>query len=123
MPKGKVTAKTLQKEEAKARLREMIIARLEPILEAGMDSATGIKHFMLRDPDTGQFRRLTDPAEIEAALNAPGAAEGSTYWIYVKDPSVQAMADLLNRAIGKPVEEVQAEVKGGLTIRWKAREE
>ena len=48
--------------------------------------------------------RLT-PEQIEQALNATGAEEGKTYWIHTKDPDVQAAADLLNRAIGKAVEE------------------
>ena len=54
--------------------------------------------------------RLTEQEQIEAALNAEGAKEGKTFWIHTKDPDVQAAADLLNRAIGKPVEEIQMEV-------------
>ena len=65
---------------------------------------------MLRDPETGQWVRLTEQEQIEAALNAEGAEEGKTFWIHTKDPDVQAAADLLNRAIGKPVEEIQMEV-------------
>jgi len=40
-------------------------------------------------------------------LNAENASEGSTYWIFSKDPNVQAFTDLLNRAIDKPSEQVQ----------------
>jgi len=29
------------------------------------------------------------------------------YWIWTKDPSVQAFTDLMNRALGKPSEQVQ----------------
>ena len=112
VPKGYIQAKTIQKEEAKAILRERVIARLLPIVDATIDSATGIRHFMLRNPEDGTFKRLTDAAEIDAALAHPDAKEGSSFWIYVKDPQTPAAADLLNRAIGKPVEEVQVEHSG-----------
>lgn len=123
MPKGTVTVATREKQAAKEILKERVMARLIPIIDAGIDSATGIKHFMLRNPDDGTFKRLTNAEEIDAALAHPDAKEGSSFWIYVKDPQTPAMSDLLNRAIGKPIEEVQAEVKGGLTIRWKDRED
>lgn len=123
MQKGYVYPETIQKEEAKAALRDMVIASLQPILRGLIGKAIGINHMMLRDETTGQWIRLTEQDQIEKALNAPGAEEGKTFWIHTKDPDVQAAADLLNRAIGKPTEEIQAEVKGGLTIRWKAREE
>lgn len=117
MPKGYKTAKVISKEEAKDLLRDMVIAELRPIVRATIKAATGIDHFMLRDPLTGQFKRLTDPDEIEAALNHPDAEEGSTYWIYTKDPNTQAAADLFNRVIGKPIEEVK--VEGAISVvRW-----
>ena len=75
----------------------------------------------LRDQSTGQFKRITDPDEIETALNAPNASEGSTYWIFSKDPNVQAFTDLfLNRALDKPAEHVQvAGAEGGaIQIQW-----
>jgi hypothetical protein len=75
--------------------------------ENGDTPALGVQHFFLRDPSTGQFKRITDPDEIEAALNAENAGEGSTYWIFSKDPNVQAFTDLLNRAFDKPAEHVQ----------------
>lgn len=90
MPKGTVTARTLEKQAAKEILRDRVIARLLPIVDATIDSATGIKHFMLRDPIDGTFKRLTDPEQIDAALAHPDAKEGSSFWIYVKDPQTPA---------------------------------
>lgn len=110
MPKGTILQKTIAKEEAKAALRQIVLEELRPLVRAQIDSARGIAHFMLRDPENGQFKRLTEPTEIEQALNAPGAAEGSTYWIYVKDPQTPAFVTLMDRAIGKPVEEIAATV-------------
>lgn len=110
MQKGYVYPETIQKEQAKAVMRDLILAELRPIVRAGIRAATGVDHFMLRNEETGEFRRLTDPAEIEAALNHPGAKEGSTFWIHSKDPNIPALVTLLDRAIGKPVEEVQMEI-------------
>ncbi len=105
-PRGP-TRNTLDKIAAREYVRNRVMDELDPLLEAQFDNAKGISHFMLRDPETGQFKRLTDPAEIVAALNAPGAGEGSTYYIYAKDPSIQAFTDLMNRALDKPKEQKQ----------------
>jgi hypothetical protein len=102
-----VTAATLSKAQAREEVRTQVQERLHDLVAAQIDNALGIAHFMLRDTDTGQFRRVTNPADIEAALNAPGAAEGSSFWIYEKDPSIAAFTDLMNRALDKPREQVQ----------------
>lgn len=108
--KGTILPKTLLKLEGKARLRELVLSELDPIVRGLIAKAKGVNHMMLRDPETGQWVRLTEQEQIEAALNAEGAEQGTTFWIHTKDPDVQAAADLLNRAIGKPVEEIQMEV-------------
>ena len=105
IPKGTILPKTLQKLEGKALLREMVLAELGPIVRAVVAKAKGINHMMLRDETTGQWIRLTEQEQIEKALNAPGAAEGKTFWIHTKDPDIPAAVTLLDRAIGKPVEE------------------
>lgn len=111
-PKGYIFPKTLAKQEGKDRLRELVLARLDPIVQGLIGKATGINHMMLRDIESGQWKRLETPEEITAALNAPDAEKDRTYWIHTKDPDVPAATDLLNRAIGKPVEEVQVEHSG-----------
>lgn len=121
MPKGYVYPQTLQKEEGKALLREMVLSELRPIVRGLIGKATGINHMMLRDENNGQWIRLTEPEQIEQALNAKGAEEGKTYWIHTKDPDVQAAADILNRAIGKPVEELQVEGNVKTVIEWASK--
>src|SRR5262249_40934899 len=96
-------AKTIAKEQARECAREIITRELEPLIMAQIENAKGVSHFFLRDPATKQFS-ITDPDEIERALNA--GEEGSYYWIFTKDPSVQAFTDLMNRALGKPAEQV-----------------
>lgn len=116
--KGTILPKTLLKLEGKARLRELVLAELDPIVRGLIAKAKGVNHMMLRDPETGQWVRLTEQEQIEAALNAEGAEEGKTFWIHTKDPDVQAAADLLNRAIGKPIEEVSLEGNIKTVFSW-----
>jgi hypothetical protein len=102
--KGQIYAKTIAKEEAKAILRDMVLSELRPLVRGLIKKAQGVDHMMLRD-ENGQWKRMETEFEIAAALNAEGAAEGSTYWIHTKDPDVAAAKDILDRAIGKPIEE------------------
>lgn len=78
--------------------------------------AQGIAHMFLRQKD-GTFKRTDKPTEIEAALNS---GDENSYYIFTKDPSVQAFTDLMNRALDKPKEqaqEVDLKHDGTLTIR------
>jgi hypothetical protein len=63
----------------------------DPVV-AAIDHAIGIRHFFLRNQESGQWERLTDPDQMTEALN-----KGHGFWIYTKDPSVQAFTDLMNR--------------------------
>lgn len=95
------------------------MADLDPMLSAQIASAKGISHFFLRDPKTKQFIRIEDPKRIQAALNAGEA--GSFYWIFTKDPSIQAFTDLMNRTFDKPKEHVEVTGADGgpVVYRWK----
>ena len=116
-PKGYKAPATRDKEAARELARALILQSLEPLIAAQIANAKGISHFMLRDPKTGKFERLTDPDQITAALNADGAEEGSSYYIWAKDPNVQAFTDLMNRALDKPKEQEQeVKLSGGLAI-------
>lgn len=106
-PKGAKSKSTIDKEAAREALRQIVLRDMDELVRAQIHSATGISHFMLRDKTTGQWRRLTNWREIEAALNDTTASAGSTYWIYTKDPSTQAFTDLMNRALDKPKEQEQ----------------
>ena len=117
MPKGHKTTKTLEKEAALALLRQKVAEQIEPLVEAQIDSAVGLKHFFLRDPKTGRFERITDEAVIERSINEGG--EGSYFWIYTKDPSTQAFTDLMNRTLGKPVDAVDLVGPSKIQICWR----
>ena len=85
-PKGRKNASTLSKEAMREAVRQHVFEHMRPMVAAQIAAAIGLSHFMLRDEETGEFRRVMDPDQIERALNSPGAAEGSTYWIFSKDP-------------------------------------
>lgn len=115
-PKGYKAPPTLAKEAARERLRELVTAELDPLTKAQLANAKGIRHTFLRD-EAGRFVQLTDPQQIEQALNS--GDEGKYYWTFTKDPSIQAFTDLMNRALDKPKEQEQAhQVTGKLVIEW-----
>jgi len=115
-PKGKKWPSTISKEQARETLRTEVIKQLEPLVQAQIDNALGVRHTFMRD-ERGRFVQLTDAKQIEAALNS--GDENKYYWTYTKDPNVQAFTDLMNRALGKPVEPMQVEQQGAIEIRWK----
>lgn len=121
-PKGYKAPRTLKKEEARKLLRDRVTEKLLPMIDAQIANASGISHFMLRDPKTGKFERISNPDQIQAALNAEGAEEGSSYYIWTKDPSVQAFTDLLNRTLDKPSEHVEVTGKdeGPIAFKWQS---
>ena len=101
--KGSRWPSTITKQQAREALRAQVMAHFAPLILAQIENARGISHFMLRDPKTGKFERVTDEASILAALNAPQGE--SHYYIYTKDPSIQAFTDLMNRTLDKPREQ------------------
>jgi hypothetical protein len=111
--KGAKYAPTLKKEEARDLVRQRVLKDLEPMLRAQVRHAIGIQHLMLRQKD-GTFKRSDNIDEIEAALNS---GDPNSYYIFTKDPSVQAFTDLMNRALDKPKEQEQdVQVTGKLVI-------
>lgn len=119
MAKGTKHFETIKKEFAREALRQIILREMEQMVRAQVASAIGINHFFLRDKQ-GKFERITNPDEIQTALNADNASEGSTYWIFTKDPSTQAFSDLMNRALGKPAEEItlKGDANAPIVLRW-----
>ena len=106
---------SLRKEEARERIRAYITDRALPMLDAQLAHAAGIHHMFLRRPD-GTFERSDDPDAILAALNS---GDDTSYYIFTKDPSVQAFTDLMNRAIDMPAKPPEnVDVKAEVIIKW-----
>lgn len=122
-PKGrknsKPSARTLDKEAARTLLRQMVMERMGPMIEAQVANAQGLKYLVSRDKKTGKFTRLT---ELGVPLPGEGESEREVIEVWEKDPNVSAFTDLMNRTIDKPIEQVSADVKGNIVISWMGEE-
>ena len=115
-PKGYKAPETLEKEAAREAFRQEVLRHMKPLLQRQIAHAMGIGHLYTRDK-TGKFTKIENQAEIDRLLTE--GEEGNDYWIFSKDPSVQAFTDIMNRALDKPKEQEQeVEHKGGITITW-----
>lgn len=101
--KGYKEAPTLEKEEARKRLREMVVAKLTPLVEAQIKHAQGISYLVVRGKKGGRFEKVTKEM-IEGGILA---SEDHIVEAWEKEPSVQAFVDLMNRALDRPAEQVQ----------------
>jgi hypothetical protein len=113
--KGYKEQGTLAKEEARALLRQIVTKNMQPMIEAQIANAQGLKYLIARDKTSGKFRRLA-----EADMAMAGDSEREVIEVWEKDPNVSAFTDLLNRTLDKPTEHVEMDgtLKGGLTFRW-----
>lgn len=111
-PKGSTGKykRTLEKDAARELVRQLVTASLQPLLDAQIANACGLKYLVTRDKKTGKFVRVT-----EAIARVKLGEEEETIEVWEKDPSVQAFTDLMNRALDKPKEQEQA-VSGTLRI-------
>jgi len=104
----------LDKVLAREQLRQMVIARMAPLVEAQMRAAEGLKVAVVRRAD-GTYRRIDSIEALDAAIEA-----GDPMDIHTLQPSTQAFTDLMNRALDKPVEaiELTGADKGPIIVRW-----
>jgi len=119
--------KPAQNQPTKATMREVYRAywmpKMMPLLQAQEARALGLVHFMLRDPESGEWRRLTDPDDIAAAMNDPRSEQGSTYRTHTKDPDGKDITDVLNRCLDKPKEQEQdVAIDAKVEFRWRDTE-
>lgn len=121
-PKGSknknTAAKMLAKEQARELLRQMVTAELGPLTEAQIAKAKGVKYLVGRAKQGGKFKHLT--AEQVQNILAGQDSEFELLELWEKLPDTAAYADLMNRALDKPIEQVQADVKhdGTLVFKW-----
>lgn len=123
-PKGSKTAATIareqtaavlltEKEAARVVLQARVFAAMAPLVDAQIANAQGIKYLVVRQKSTGKFLR-----RVGATDQATHDPDTEIIEIWEKDPSVQSFTDLMNRAIDKPVEQVQLAASGNLVIAW-----
>ena len=114
-PKGYKSTKTLDKEAAREFVRKAVIADLGPLIAAQLANAKGIAYLVTRNKTTGKFVRVGE-AMAKVIADSDDTEKLETVEIWEKDPNVTAFADLLNRALGKPVEQVEMQVSGEVSI-------
>lgn len=126
--KGKRTAKVLEREAVFAAWRQKAMYAAQTLLHSQLALAKGSQYLFRIDKDkvvgpkggvTYKNRKpvlVTNPAEMEEYLAGmiregdeddekdPGA---SYYFLTAKDPENQAIADIMNRAFGKPKEFIE----------------
>lgn len=115
---GSKKASTLSKELAREALRQQVSQAQHAMTAVQIAHAQGIGHLFRRDKQ-GRYARIEDQDQIDAILaRGLGADEqGGTYYIFAKDPSVQAFTDLMNRALDKPKEQpLDVTVNATLTL-------
>lgn len=100
--KGWRSPNTLEKVAAREAVRKIVTEAMPALLRAQLAHAQGIGHVYTRDK-TGKFSKIEDVHEIDRLLVE--GTEGEHFWIFAKDPSVQAFTDLMNRALDKPAEQ------------------
>jgi quinol monooxygenase YgiN len=112
-PKGTTGIKqvqTIKKEEARDALRQLVLQKMEQLVDAQLANATGIKYLVRRDAKSGKFLRVT-------ADMLDQQTDDDLIEMWEKEPSVQSFTDLMNRALDKPKEQEQeVTVAGKLVI-------
>lgn len=115
-PKGSKGRPTLEKEAAREVFRAEVLKSMKPLLQRQIAHAMGIGHLYTRDA-AGKFTKVVNQAQIDRLLTT--GTEDKHYWIFSKDPSVQAFTDIMNRALDKPKEQEQeVNVAAKVTISW-----
>lgn len=94
-------------------MRQQVIAKLLPLLEAQFANAQGIKYLVTRDKRSGKFTRVTEA--MAGSLQGDEVIE-----VWEKDPSVHAFQQLIEQALDKPAQHVAVTGKdeGPIVFKW-----
>lgn len=118
-PAGSPNIATLKKSEAQDALRQIVLEHMRDMADAQIASAKGIKYLVTRNAKTGKFERVSQE-QMDALLTAGSEEALERIEVWDKDPSTPAFTDLMNRALGKPAENValsgELELNGKLEV-------
>lgn len=117
--KGYRAPATLAKEAARELVRETITRELRPLIEAAVANAKGLKYLVVRHRKTGKFLRVT-----EGMARRRLGKDEELIEVWEKDPSAQALKELLDRALDKAAEQpATIDHAGEIVLRWGSRDE
>jgi hypothetical protein len=114
---GRRWSSTWEKALVREETRKLIQQHLPVMVRAQIAHAIGIGHLFTRDKH-GKFSRIEDEAEIDRLLSE--GTQDTDYWIFAKDPSVQAFSELLDRTLDQAPKPVEVSGKDGapLVVKW-----
>lgn len=114
---GRRWAATMEKALVREETRKYIQQHMPAMLRAQIAHAIGIGHLYTRDKH-GKFSRIEDEAEIDRLLSE--GTKDTDYWIFAKDPSVQAFSELLDRTLDQAPKPVEVSGRDGapLIVKW-----
>lgn len=117
VPKGYKRPATISKELAREALRQVVLRHMDRMLASQIAHAIGIGHLYTRDK-AGKFNKIESQAEVDRLLRE--GQEDRDYWIFTKDPSVQAFSDLMDRSLDQPMRQVAVTGADGgpLLVKW-----
>jgi hypothetical protein len=123
--KGKLDAKTLEKLATIREVKERIAKNAQRLLDAQLTLAMGTSYlFCITYEGSGKNKKkvveqVTDLFTIERYLNGEldggGSDDEGYFYITAEKPNAIAINDMLNRAFGKPKEEIEIKSKKPLT--------
>jgi hypothetical protein len=122
MPKGHKTQRTIKRQLEEDRLRELLKAELEPIVQSQLANAKGISYLVVRERKGGKFVRVHQ-AMARGAKNGKLGEDEEIIEVWEKDPSVYAFKEILDRAYGRAKEpEQKHDHTGEIVLRWRDKE-
>lgn len=117
-PKGKPTQKTLEKQKVLAAFNQRVMAKADALFNAQLMLAVGsMKVFRIDEVEGegGKTKRehvhVTDPDEIKSLLDEhdgmSGTVDGVYYYFTDVSPDNKSIEAMMNRAFGKPKDQVE----------------
>jgi hypothetical protein len=109
---------TMEKALVREETRKFIQQHMPAMLRAQIAHAIGIGHVFTRDKH-GKFSRIEDEAQIDRLLSE--GVKDTDYWIFAKDPSVQAFSVLIDRTLDQAPRAIELTGKDGGPIELVSR--
>lgn len=129
MPKGKMTAKVLERMKIKAVYNQRVMLHTDELFNAQLANAKGntyIYEVVEIDIGGGKTKKkhelVTNPNQIAKILDEnsgrSGEAEGGYFIITTEKPDNAAIKDMLDRAYGTATQSIELEGKDGDAIKF-----
>lgn len=121
-PKGYKAAHTLERDAVSAAFKQRVLKSADRLFNAQLSVAEGCSFLFRVDRPKGKAGKekhvlVTDQDEITRYLDQEVDPD-THYYISTREPNNQAIADMLNRAMGRPVESIEVTGKDGGPVAY-----